>query len=123
MYPPNSQSDYFLYIATTDTKIAMVLVQVENGIEHTIYYLIHNLNDMEVKYSYIENLALVVVQVVQRFRHYILFRKTIVIPNCNPMTYILSRKLLGGNYQKGFSFFRNLISNYQIQVKEVFSFG
>ena len=27
MYPPNYQSDYFLYITTTDTTIAMVLVQ------------------------------------------------------------------------------------------------
>ena len=73
MYPPNYQSDYFLYIAATDTTIAMVLVQVENGIEHSIYYLSRNLNDTEVKYSYVENLALTTVQGVQRFRHYILF--------------------------------------------------
>ena len=29
MYPPNYQSDYFLYITAADTTIAMVLVQVE----------------------------------------------------------------------------------------------
>ena len=52
MYPPNYQSDYFLYIAMADMPIAMVLVQVENGIEHSIYYLSRNLNDTEVKYSY-----------------------------------------------------------------------
>ena len=28
MYPPNYQSDYFLYIAATNMTIAMVLVQV-----------------------------------------------------------------------------------------------
>ena len=28
MYPPNYQSDYFLYIDTTDTTISMVLVQL-----------------------------------------------------------------------------------------------
>ena len=28
MYPPNYQSDYFLYISMTDTTISMVLVQV-----------------------------------------------------------------------------------------------
>ena len=72
MYSPNYPSDYFLYIAAADTTIAMVLVQVENGIEHPIYCLSHNLNDMEVKYSYAEKLALAVVQVVQRFRHHIL---------------------------------------------------
>ena len=100
MYPPNYQSDYFLYIATVEMTIAMVLVQVEDGIEHPIYYLSRNLNDTEVKYSYVENLSLVVVQVVQRFHHYILLQKTTIVSDCNPMTYILSRQLLGGKYSK-----------------------
>ena len=78
----------------------MVLVQVEEGIEHLIYYLSRNLNDTEVKYSYVEKLALATIQDVQRFRHYILFRKTIVVSNCNPMTYILSRQLLWGKIFK-----------------------
>ena len=74
-----------------DTTIVMVLVQEENGIEHPIYYLSRNLNDTERKYSYIEKLALATVQVIQRFRHYALFRKTTIFSDCNPMTYILSR--------------------------------
>ena len=61
MYPQNYQNYYFLYISTDETTIAMVLVQVEDGIEHPIYYLSRNLNDMEFKYSYIENLALAAV--------------------------------------------------------------
>ena len=56
MYPRNYQNDYFLYVVA-ETTIAMVLVQVEDGIEHPIYYLSRNLNDTEVKYSYVENLA------------------------------------------------------------------
>ena len=72
MHPPNYQNDYFLYIVAAETTIAMVLVQLENRIEHPTYYLSHNLNDMEVKYSYVENIALATIQVVQRFRHYIL---------------------------------------------------
>ena len=101
MYPPNYQNDYFLYIVATETTIAMVLVQVEDGIEHLIYYLSRNLNDTEVKYSYMEKLALAAVQAVQIFHHYILLRKTTIISDCNPMTYILSRQLLGGNIQNG----------------------
>ena len=62
MYPPNYQSDYFLYITVADMTIDMVLVQVEDGIEHPIYYLSHNLDDMEIKYSYVEKLALMAVQ-------------------------------------------------------------
>ena len=100
MYPPNYQSDYFLYIAAVDMTIAMVLVQVEEGIEHPIYYFSHNLNDTEVKYSCVEKLALATVQVVQIFHHYILLRKTTIVSDCNPMTYILSCQLLGGKYSK-----------------------
>lgn len=40
------------------------------------------------------------VQAVQRFRHYILLRKTTVISDCNPMIYILTKQLLGGKYSK-----------------------
>ena len=72
MLSPNYQNDYFLYIAMAEMTIAMVLVQLEDGIEHPIYYLSRNINDMEVKYSYVEKIVLSVVQAVQIFHHYIL---------------------------------------------------
>jgi len=55
---------------------------------------------MESKYSYVEKLALAAIQVVQRFRHYILLRKTTIISDFNPMTYILSCQLPGGKHSK-----------------------
>ena len=100
MYAANYQKDFNLYLATANTTIAMVLVQEDNGIEHPIYYLICNLNDTESKYTYVENLALAAVQAIQRFRHYVLFRKTTILSDCNPMTYILSCQLLGSKYSK-----------------------
>lgn len=100
MYAPDYQRDFNLYLAAADTTIAMVLVQEVDGIEHPIYYLSKNLNDTESKYSYVEKLALAAVQAIQRFRHYVLFRKTTILSDCNPMTYILSRQLLGGKYSK-----------------------
>ena len=69
MYPLDYKSDYFLYLATTDSTIPMVLVQEEDGIEHLIYYLSRNLNDMEFKYTYVKKLALVAVHAVQIFNH------------------------------------------------------
>eukprot|EP00253_Pinus_taeda_P011702 PITA_11702 len=99
--PPNYHRDYTLYLAAADTTIGMVLVQDDDhGIEHVIYYLSHNLLDTETQYAYVEKLALATVCAVQRFRHYILLRTTTVISDCNPMTYILSRQLLGGKYSK-----------------------
>ena len=47
-----------------------------------------------------EKLALAAIQFVQRFRHYILLRKTTVIFDSNPMMYILTKQLLGGKYSK-----------------------
>lgn len=80
----------------------MVLVQDDDdGFEHVIYYLSHNLLNTETRYAYVEKLALVSVQDVQCFRHYILLRTMTVISDLNPMTYILSRQLLGGNTPSG----------------------
>jgi len=84
MYAPGYQKDFNLYLAVADTTIAMVLVQEENGIEHPICYLSKNFNEIESKYSYVEKLALTTVQAIQRFRHYVFFRKTTVLSYCNP---------------------------------------
>lgn len=79
----------------------MVLIQDDDeGNKHIIYYLSHNLLDTKTHYAHVKKSALVVVQVVQRFRHYILLRTTTMIYEWNLMTYILTRQLLGGKYPK-----------------------
>lgn len=99
--PPNYHWDYTLYLAAADTTISMVLVQSDDDdIEHVIYYLSRNLLDMETQYAYVEKLALAVVCAIQSFHYYILLCTTTLVSDCNPMTYILSRQLLGGKYSK-----------------------
>ena len=72
----------------------MVLVQEDDSHdEHVIYYLSWSLTTIESKCLHVEKLALVVVQVVQCFHHYILLCKTTVISDCNPMQHILTRQL------------------------------
>jgi hypothetical protein len=79
----------------------MVLIQEDDSHEeHVIYYLSRSLTLTEIKYQHVEKLALVVVQAFQRFRHYILSRKTTMISHCNPMQHIMKRQLLGGKYSK-----------------------
>lgn len=86
LYPPYYQRDYFLYLIAIAITVTMVLVQEGNvGDEHPIYYLSQNLNDNEIKYTHVKKLALVVVQDVQRFHHYIPLRKNVVVYDCNPM--------------------------------------
>lgn len=96
-HPPDYHRDYFLYLVVSDSTIGMVLFQEdEYNNKHVIYYLIRNLTPIEIKYTHVDKLALVVVKVVQRFCHYILLCKTTMISDCNPMMYILTKKLLGG---------------------------
>jgi hypothetical protein len=65
-----------------------------------IYYPRKSLSGPELRYSHVERLALVAVITVQRFRHYILLRTTIVIADSNPMYHVLTRQVLGGKYSK-----------------------
>ena len=65
--------------------IGMVLFQEDEEIhEHVIYYLSQNLVDAKICYSHVEKLALATVHAVQRLRHYILLRQTLVVAHVNP---------------------------------------
>ena len=54
----------------------------------------------ELRYSHVEKLALAAVYAVQRLRHYILLRTTIIVADVNPFQYVLSRVILGGKFNK-----------------------
>lgn len=99
--PPNYQKYFLLYLAAYDTTVDMVLVQTDDvHIEHVIYYLNSGLVGVELKYPYIEKLALEAAFVVQKFCHYIILQTTTVISDANPMKYILSCRIIGGRYSK-----------------------
>jgi hypothetical protein len=79
----------------------MVLIQEDDSHgEHVIYYFSRSLTPTETKYLHVEKLALAAVQVIRRFRHYILSLKTTVISNYKPMQHLLTCQLLGGKYSK-----------------------
>jgi hypothetical protein len=79
----------------------MVLVQEDNFLEeHVIYYLRRGLVGPEQNYFHVEKLALAAVHAVQRFRHYILFRKTTIIVIVNPFQYVLTRRIISGNISR-----------------------
>jgi hypothetical protein len=63
--------------------------------EYVIYCLSGGLVGLELNYSHIEKLALSVVHDVQRFRHYVLFRKTTIIAVVNPFQYMLTQWVIG----------------------------
>ena len=74
----------------------MVLVQEDELFsEYVIYYLIQGLVGPELNYSHIEKLALAAFHAIQRFCHYVLFRKTTIIAVMNPFQYMLTRRVIG----------------------------
>ena len=88
IHPLDYSKDFLLYIATSATTIAMVLVQENlHGEEHMIYYVSKNLMDSETCYSHVEKLALATVIAVQNLCHYILLRTTTVLVYQNLMYY------------------------------------
>ena len=90
--PPNYQKDFLLYLVALDTTVGMALVQTDDvHLENVIYYLSRGLFDAELKYPYIEKLALAAAFDVQNFFHYIILWTTTVISDANLMKYILSR--------------------------------
>lgn len=54
----------------------------------------------QLRYSPIEKLALVAIHVVQRLHHYILLHNTFILVATNPSQFVLSRKVVGGEYNR-----------------------
>ena len=99
--PLDYSHEFLLYVAASMETIGMVLIQEDEEIqEHVIYYLSQNLIDAEIHYSHVEKLALATVHVVQRLRHYILLHETLVVAHVNPFQFILTRRMIGGKYNK-----------------------
>jgi hypothetical protein len=65
---PDYGKYFLLYLATTESKINMVLVQEDDVLdEHIIYYLSRGLVGLELNYLHVEKLALADIHVVQWF--------------------------------------------------------
>jgi hypothetical protein len=55
---------------------------------------------LELNYTHLEKLVLAAVHAVQRFHHYVLFRKTTVVAVVNPFQYMLKRRVIGGKISR-----------------------
>ena len=90
--PPDYTRDFILYLVAYDSTIRVVLVQAYDEFqEKVVYSLSHTLSGPKLRYSHIEKLDFAAVYVVQRLRHYILLRTTIVVVDVNNFQYILSQ--------------------------------
>ena len=55
---------------------------------------------MELHYTHVDKLSLAIVHAVQRLRNYILLCQTLVVAQINPFQFILTRRMIGGKYNK-----------------------
>ena len=102
--PPDYSHDFLIYVAVSMETVGMVLVQEDEEIhEHVIYYLSWNLIDVEICYSHVEKISLATVHAVHRLRHYILLPQTLVVAHVNPFQFVLTRRMIGGKYNKWIS--------------------
>ena len=106
--PPDYSLDFLIYVATSKETVGMVLVQEDEELhEHVIYYLSQNLIDVKLRYSHVEKLAFATIHVVQRLRHYILLRQTLVVAHVNPFQFILTKRMIEGKYNKWIVIFQD----------------
>ena len=99
IFPLDYNKDLILYVSASPFAVAGMLVQeAENGCEHIIYCISHNLAGPSLSYNYDEKLTLVVIFSVQKLSQYILTRKTKVVTNSTPMLYLLSRWIINGKF-------------------------
>ena len=99
--PPDYSHEFFIYVATSQETVGMVLVQEDEELhEHFIYCLSQNLIDSKLCYSHVEKLALATVHAIQRLRHYILLCQTLVVGHINPFQFVFTRGMIGGKYNK-----------------------
>jgi hypothetical protein len=102
-----------IYIVTSEEMIGMVLVQEDDELhEHVIYYLSQNLVGPKLNYSHVEKLALAAVHAVQCLHHYTLLCKTMVVADVNPFQYVLTRRIIGGKYNKWIVILQEFDLNY-----------
>ena len=92
---------FFIYGVTSQETIGMVLVQEDEELhDHVIYYLSRNIIDVELGYTHVAKLALATINAIQHLRHYILLRQNLVVSHINPFQFVLTRRMIGGKYNK-----------------------
>jgi hypothetical protein len=89
-----------LYIAAKDAVIGAVLIQVTEGKEHIITYLIWCLVDAETRYYFIEKLCLSLFYVCSKLRHYLLSSTCIVACQADVIKHMLQQLILSGRIKK-----------------------
>ena len=88
MSSPRTNEVLFSYIAVAPHAVSLVLIQVDNGVQRSVYYVSKSLQEAEIRYLPLEKAILAVVHGTRKLSHYFQAH-TVVILTQLPLKAIL----------------------------------
>ncbi|XP_026399857.1 uncharacterized protein LOC113295747 [Papaver somniferum] len=101
MKSPVQGRPLILYIASSDVAIGALLAQEdEENIKSPIYYFSRTMRDAQLRYPKAERACLALVHAIQRFRHYLLSNRVVLVAKDDPIKILMSKPALIGRPAK-----------------------
>ena len=95
MSQPEKEEVLFAYVVVASHVVSLVLIQVNNGVQRSIYYVSKSLHEAKVRYLPLEKAILAVVHATCKLPHYFQFHTVVVL------TQLLFQSLLrNANYTR-----------------------
>ena len=99
--PLGSRQPLKLYVSASKTTIGSMLAQEEeNGNERVVYYLSRIVHNVEIRYTSIEKLCLVLYFSCLQLKYYLITSEVYVISQTDVIKYMLSSPMLHGHVGK-----------------------
>ena len=93
---PNWSLPFHISTDASDSTLGVVLGQKENQIHYSIYFIRRNITPIELNYTITEKEFLVVVHVVNKFRHYITGYKVFVHTDHSEIWFLMNNPIING---------------------------
>ena len=93
---PNWSLSFHISTDASDSSLGVVLGQKENQVHYVIYFISKNITLAELNYTIIEKEFLVVVHVVNKFRHYITGYEVFVHIDHSAIRFLMNKPITNG---------------------------
>ena len=111
---PNWDLPFQISLDASDTAIGVVLRQEEDKKPHAIYYISKNLSPAELNYTITEKEFLVVIHVVNKFRHYITEYPIVLYTDHSAIKYLANKPITNGRV----TIWLILLQEFDITIKD-----
>ena len=70
LFKPTSGEMLFLYLAISESTVSGALICDNEGVQKTVYYIIHSMNGPQTRYQRLEKLILALFFISRKLKHY-----------------------------------------------------